>query len=205
MKWIFPSVKLCGVNMRNLLLLLLAFSCASHVSQPTVPEVKPAPKETETEVSSIPKPYLTVTSCTNCTPTQGIFIQEANKKLNETVNGSCFKSEVLAFNFLKGWTLNRNNEEVLNSLVGADVKINTTMYYSLKRVLGYTYPNVMTEWLNSRYLTGWGVCELASLLSHETSHKIGYDHSFNYVAERENSVPYALNTIIDKCCIRGLK
>jgi hypothetical protein len=197
--------------MRNLLLLLLAFSCASHVTQPPMPDPAPSHTETETETeieiakTPIVKPYLTVTSCTNCTTDQWVFIQEANKKLNETVNGSCFKTEVLAFQFLKGWTLNRNNQQILDSLVGADVKIETEMYTTWHKVLGYTLPDAMKEWLNSRYMTSWNVCDLASLLAHETSHKVGYDHTFNYTTGRENSIPYGLNTIMDKCCVRGGK
>jgi hypothetical protein len=72
--------------MRNLLLLILALSCASHVSRPTVPEVKPEPKESEAEVASAPivAPYLTVTGCTNCTHVQLKFIQDATTKLNDS-------------------------------------------------------------------------------------------------------------------------
>ncbi len=185
------------------LLLFLVFSCSQIATHAPTPEVVtstiPDQVHIPTNTVNAAKPYLTVTSCTNCTAEQWKFIQAANKKLNEVVTSQCFKDEVLKSQFLQGWTLGKNNFQVYESLVGADVKIEAEIYYSLKRVSGYTYPNQMKQWLNSRYLVQWGVNELASLLAHETSHKIGYGHTFNYTNGREKTIPYALNTIIERC------
>jgi hypothetical protein len=190
-------------------LTFLVSSCQNNSTPVTqTPAPAPAPASTvavETPVVVAPalKPYLTVTACTNCTPDEWQFIQDGTAKLNETVDSSCFQSKVLAFQFLKGWTLGRNNQQVFDSLHGADVKIQTEMYYTYKRVLGYTLPDAMKEWLNRRTMVGWNRCDLSSLLGHETSHKVGYDHTFNYTTGRENSVPYGLNTIVDACCDRS--
>ena len=180
------------------LILILTLAC-SHVVTTPDPIKKPVQVSIPEIPDSSPKPYLTVTSCTNCTPDQWMFIQNANKKLNEVVSSQCFKDEVLKFQFLQGWTLGRNNQEILDSLLGADVKIETEIYYTWKRVLGYTLDGSMKEWLNSRYLVTFGVNELASLLCHESSHKLNYSHQFNYVSGRERTIPYALNQIIETC------
>ena len=153
-----------------------------------------------------PKPYpttpvgpmLIIGKCTNCTVKELAYIREAEAKMNEVVAGTCFQSKLQSLPLIQ--TNGKTPTEVVQSLLGAEVKIDVEMYYTLKRVLGYTLPTAKKEWLNRRYMLRWSVCDLGSLLAHETSHKVGYDHDFQATARRPQSVPYSINTAFKACC-----
>jgi len=163
--------------------------------KPKVPEVVELPP-----VVTTPTKFLSIGKCTNCSDAEWKFIQEAQIKVNDTVETSCFASFMLERKLIQ--TMNKTNEQVVQSLVDARITIDVTMYYSLKRVLGYTYEGVNKEWINRRYMMKWSQCDLASLLGHETSHKVGYDHDYYANASRPYSVPYSINEAIDKCCVK---
>ena len=182
--------------MKLFLVIMVLMLCggwgAKRIKVPEVVELPP--------IVTSPTKFLSIGKCTNCTDPEWKFIQEAQIKVNDTVETSCFQSFMLERKLIQ--TMNRNNEQVVQSLVDARITIDVTMYYSLKRVLGYTYEGVNKEWINRRYMMSWNKCDLASLLGHETSHKVGYDHSFYANASRPFSVPYSMNEAIDKCCVR---
>lgn len=150
------------------------------------------------------KDYLTIGKCTNCSPKQSQFILEAEQKTNETVNSTCFASFMLERKLID--TNGLDNQQVVESLVGKNTVTDIEMYWTLKRVLGYTLPNQPEGkykiWVNSRYMMQWNRCDLASLLGHETSHKKGYGHSYRATPSRPYSVPYSINAAFDKCCVR---
>lgn len=169
--------------------------CLSMGSRPPVKAPVPSP-----EITVPTSGMLHITRCTNCTPDQWKFIKEAEVKTNETVASTCFSSFMLQRSLIQ--TLSKSNKQVVESLVDAKIAIEVEMYYSIKKVLGYTYSDVKKEWINSRYMLKWNRCDLASLLGHETSHKVGYDHDYYHNASRPFSVPYSINEAIDKCCVR---
>lgn len=185
--------------MYNLLLLLLLVTCCSMGSKPPVK----APMELPPIVVT-PGEYLTIRKCTNCSEKEWKFIQDANVKTNETVATTCFASFMLERKLID--TLGKSNAEVVDSLVGKNTVIDVEMYYTLKRVLGYTLadqpPGQYKEFINRKYMLQWNVCDLGSLLGHETGHKKGYGHAFNYTPSRDYSVPYSINAAFKKCCVR---
>lgn len=143
---------------------------------------------------------LTVLDCKNCTPKELARVQESASMVNQVVKTQCFRDFMEARELIQTNGLTRS--QVVDSLVSADIKISVEMYWSLKRVLGYTYDGVNKEWVNRRYMMSWGVCDLASLLGHETSHKANYDHDFKATKRRPWSVPYSINQAFKKCCPR---
>jgi hypothetical protein len=142
--------------------------------------------------------YLTVNKCENCTFIQQKFLDQSVLKTNETVAGSCFASFMLVRKFVN---TEKNNEQVYQSLVDANVVVDIRTYYTMKRVLGYTIPGKNKIWINRKYMLAWNHCDLASLLGHESSHKIGYSHSYYATKERPNSVPYSINAAFKQCCV----
>ena len=148
--------------------------------------------------------YLTVKKCTNCSEKQWKFIQVATIKTNETIASTCFSSFMLQRKLID--TASMNNAQVIDRLVGKNTETDVEMYYSLKRVLGYTYGNQPIGkykiWINSRYMMEWNYCDLGSLLGHETSHKKGFSHSYKYTPSRDYSVPYSINAAFKQCCVR---
>lgn len=144
--------------------------------------------------------YLSIRKCTNCKDKEWKFIQEALVKTNETVNSTCFAAFMLQRKLIQTGGL--NNKEVVESLVGKNTEIDVEMYWTVRRVLGYTIEGVNKEWINRRYMMSWNRCDLGSLLGHETAHKKGYGHDFYYSPPRNFSVPYSINAAFDKCCVR---
>ncbi len=153
-----------------------------------------------TVARDISKPMLIIGKCSNCTAEEFAFIRKAEDKMNEVVAGQCFQTR------LSGEPLIQTNglsaAQVVETLPHAGVQIDVEMYYTLKRVLGYTLPSAKKEWLNRRYMLSWNVCDLGSLLAHETSHKIGYGHDHQNTPRRKSSVPYTINRVFKSCCTK---
>lgn len=63
-------------------------------------------------------------------------------------------------------------------------------------VVGYTYPNVLKIWMNTKYFNQYEACEVARNLIHEWTHKLGYGHDSAVTAKRPYSVPYGVGTIM---------
>lgn len=197
-----------------ILMLMILMSCASKAPiQPQDPIVITPPTDVIIDngepngpiiVPAPVKPYVVVKKCTNCNLSQAEFIKNAVVKVNETVAGSCFSE------FLIARKMNNTNAmtsaEVVKTLIGANVFTDTEMYFTNKKVLGYTLtgqsPDKYKIWINSRYMESWGLCDLASLIGHEVSHKIGFGHGKYATSSRPYSVPYSVNAAFSKCCVR---
>jgi hypothetical protein len=85
-----------------------------------------------------------------------------------------------------------SGKEVLNPVI--DNTANIVLRIDRRRsrgVIGYTYPNTVTQWVYSWFLTS-SYKEIAGNIFHEWCHKLGYDHAFRYAWDREFTVPYAL-------------
>jgi hypothetical protein len=135
------------------------------------------------------------------------------------VNSELFKEKVLGIKYKHGelshWG-KASNEEFYNYFMSgssvlqpeADKIINIELddYYTWRGVIGYTYPNINTIYVNTKFydnndlriqshhrkLTG-------SNFIHEASHKMGCDHDFNRTARRAYSLSYLLNEIYEEC------
>lgn len=189
--------------MKSLFILLVFLICLGMGSKaPTLPET---PSQSGAHVVVLPEievsqsaNFLTVGKCSNCTPSQWTFVQEAVKKTNETVASKCFQEKLASLPLIQ--TNGLTPTQVSTSLPLSAVKVDIETYYTLKRVLGYTLQGVDKIWVNKKYMSAWGSCELGSLLAHESSHKAGYTHDFKATARRPNSVPYSVNTAFRFCC-----
>ena len=187
--------------MKSLFIILFFLICLGMGSKaPTLPDTPVA------SGSSVVLPpievqgsnFLTVSKCANCTPPQWTFVQEAVKKTNETMASKCFQEKLASLPLIQ--TNGLTPTQVSTSLPLSAVKVDIETYYTLKRVLGYTLQGVDKIWVNKKYMSAWGSCELGSLLAHESSHKAGYTHDFKATARRPNSVPYSVNTAFKFCC-----
>lgn len=144
--------------------------------------------------------YLTINKCTNCSASQWKFIQEAEVKTNETVASTCFSSFMLQRKLID--TTGMTNSQVVERLLNVTTVVDAEMYYTWKRVLGYTLEGKDKIWINSKFMMKWNRCDLGSLLGHETSHKKGFTHAFRYSSSRDYSVPYSINVAFEQCCVR---
>ena len=144
---------------------------------------------------------------------------KASELIKKIFNSKEYRKEVIEFTFNGEKKFhdnqNRTNEEIYDHLIsGAEILIpvknnqmdlTVKMYYSWRSTVGYTYPSEMTVYTNSKFHNNFGVCEIASNLVHEWTHKMGYSHSKKWNKARDYTVPYGHNTIIEKLCPLALE
>lgn len=89
--------------------------------------------------------------------------------------------------------------EVLDPVVDNEIDIYVDDYYSIKRVIGYTYANTKWIYTNTRYVDSYHSKLVGSNFIHEYGHKLGFDHDFRSTARRPYSICYLLNDIYEQC------
>lgn len=147
---------------------------------------------------------------------QELKMRKALERLRLVVNSIEFKERVLAHTYAgkKQFKDNKglSNEEIyLRIMEGAEtlsrdgdggnvadgeIDLDIELYYSRKNVVGYTYPNVLQIWVNTKYFTTNSLGAVAANVIHEWTHKLGFTHSFNNNSSRPYSVPYGIGSII---------
>ncbi len=146
------------------------------------------------------KSFLTGAKCNGCSVAQSDRVAASILKVNEVIASQCFKDKLSSLPLIQ--TNGRTPLQVVEHLTSSNVVVGIEMYYTFKRVSGYTLPKVNKIWLNTKYLMVWGACDTGSLLAHEASHKTGYDHDYSSTPRRPNSVPYSINKAFTACCKR---
>lgn len=123
-----------------------------------------------------------------------------------------FKDRVLNFIFNGKKQFNDNNgltnqqiydlilsgREELVPEIDHEMDLDLELYYSWKSTVGYTTPDRMRIYLNTKYFNTFTPLKLAGNLFHEWTHKLGFNHSSTYSVERDSSVPYALGYMIEE-------
>lgn len=74
-----------------------------------------------------------------------------------------------------------------------DLELYTSNFTS---TVGYTYPNVIRIWMNTKYFNNYTVAQVAGNVFHEWSHKLGFEHASSYSKSRDSSVPYAIGYLM---------
>lgn len=62
--------------------------------------------------------------------------------------------------------------------------------------VGYTFPNVIKVWMNSKFLNKNSPAKVTTNMMHEWLHKLGFKHSHERTAARPYSVPYAIGYLV---------
>lgn len=83
--------------------------------------------------------------------------------------------------------LGRNNTMDLEIELYTDLDSNT---------IGYTYPDVVRIYMNSKYFNRFRPYQVADNMMHEWLHKLGFGHDVQASPERPHSVPYAVGYIV---------
>lgn len=77
-----------------------------------------------------------------------------------------------------------------------EMDLELELYYSSKNTVGYTYPNTVRVWMNTKYFTPYTPTQVAGNVFHEWTHKLGFEHASSYSVARDSSVPYAIGYLI---------
>jgi len=129
-----------------------------------------------------------------------ITVTKIEEKVNEAVNGECFKNEMLK----PGLKLNETKDSpqiVYSKIKSAQIEA-VISYYSQRFTSAVAYAEKGIFYFNRRMIGGWSICDFASTALHESTHlsPLNYSHAFKNYKGREMTVPYYMNQIMEKCC-----
>jgi hypothetical protein len=139
-------------------------------------------------------------------------VHRALEIIKRVVASSEFKSRVLNYTYQgkkqfvdnRGYTngqiyqiLLNGREELLPEL-DHEMDLELELYYSSRSTVGYTYPNTLRIWMNTRFFNSYTPAQVAGNIFHEWLHKLGFDHASSYSVARDSSVPYAIGYLIEE-------
>lgn len=158
-------------------------------------------------------------SLTNFSESQEDKVLRAIEMIKKVMKTKDFKERVYNFTYNgkrqfvdnKGLT----NEQIYQILIdGAETLIpevdnemdlDLELYTSnFTSTVGYTYPNVLRIWMNTKYFNSYSVAQVAGNVFHEWTHKLGFDHASSYSKSRDSSVPYGLGYLMVELIDREL-
>lgn len=91
-----------------------------------------------------------------------------------------------------------NGAEILKPEIDHQMDLDLQLYYSWRSTVGYTYPDGLRIWMNTKFFYPYTVSEVAGNVFHEWTHKLGFEHDSSYSVSRDSSVPYALGYMIEE-------
>lgn len=150
---------------------------------------------------------------TNFNREQEDKVKKAVEIIKKVVAMKEFRDRVLSYSY-KGENRFVDNEGMTNAEVyqklldGAEKMGNTAknntldveleLYYQSTNTIGYTYPNTVRIWMNTKYFNKYTPIKVADNLMHEWMHKIGFTHSVTWSKDRDHTVPYAIGYLIEE-------
>jgi hypothetical protein len=131
--------------------------------------------------------------------------------LREIFSSSEFRRRILHHRFNGERTFHRNNgltndqiywlilsgRERLTPHKNNAMDVEVELYSDFNSsVLGFTMPRTKRIWMNLKYFNKNSPADIASHLTHEWLHKLGFDHEKDKTSLRKYSVPYAVGYIV---------
>lgn len=138
-------------------------------------------------------------------------VRKAFEIIKKVIATKEFKDKVLNYTYkgIKQFHQNDNysNEEIYQMVLDGKEKllpvIDNRMNLELEiytnnwtSTVGYTYPDSLRIYLNTKYFRNYTPSEVAGNLFHEWMHKVGFGHDSSNTPGRDSSVPYALGYIM---------
>lgn len=151
-------------------------------------------------------------SFTNFDKSEQAKVDKAIEIIKKVVASSEFRNRVLNFTYngKKQFVDNNGltNAQIYQSLLDASeellpgkdhqMDLELELYYSWTSTVGYTYPDDLRIYMNTKFFDSYTPAEVADNVFHEWTHKLGYDHDSSYSVSRDSSVPYALGYLIEE-------
>ena len=189
-----------------------AQGCEGPESEPT-PDPTPIPEPDHgTDVPSEAFLFDATIQFVNFEAEQEAKVHKAIEIIKKVVASSEFKFRVLNFTYQGKKQFNDNNgltngqiyQSLLNGsedlIPGIDhqMDLELELYYSSRSTVGYTYPDTVRIWMNTKFFDVYTPAEVAHNVFHEWTHKLGYTHASSYSESRDSTVPYALGYLIEE-------
>ena len=149
----------------------------------------------------------------NFNSTQDQRVKEAMRKAHTVLNSKAFQDRVLNHEFQgsktfvdnRGMTNLQIYQTIMEGREDLLPKVDHTMNISLSMytnnwtsTVGYTYPDTLTIWVNSKFFNSNSYGRIAANVVHEWTHKLGFEHSYYNDYARPYSVPYAIGSIVEE-------
>lgn len=112
---------------------------------------------------------------------------------NNTLNGKTVGNQVVYQTILAG---RENYASTDDHTVDLNLILYTPPWYKPSNVVGYTYPNSKSIWMNSKFFNQFSAAQVAGNMAHEWLHKLGFGHDYNSTSRRPYSVPYAVGYLV---------
>lgn len=170
----------------------------------------PAPLPTETplvEVTPSPSPSMSPAvphigfHCVTCTSAEKKKVADAEKLVNELVQGECFEKFLLARPMI--WTEGKTRKGVLDSIKTANLTVPVHFYRGRCKVVGYRNTWAPDVYFNRCHHDYYDAVDTASNALHEWTHPLGYGHPWKATRDRGYTVPYSMNAAVEKCLKGG--
>lgn len=186
-------------------------------SQEQIPSDRNREQQTQTDSSSEEVPHEAFLFDANVTLTKFNAVGEekvmkAISIIKTVIRSKEFRERVLNFSYAgkKAFVDNGglSNEEIYQKLLDGseeldpgidhEMDLDLELYYSRKKTVGYTKPDALRIWMNSKFFNVYSPSEVSGNIFHEWVHKLGFNHAFYYSVSRDSSVPYALGYLIEE-------
>ena len=139
-------------------------------------------------------------------------VMTAIELIKRVIKSEEFRKRVIEFSYAgkRGFVDNQglSNEQIyqkliegsetLDPVVDHEMDLDLELYYSRRSTVGYTYPDGLKIWMNTKFFNAYNPAQVAGNIFHEWSHKLGFEHAFRYSDSREFSVPYALGYLVEE-------
>lgn len=138
-------------------------------------------------------------------------VNEAIELLRKVFTSPEFRRRILnhRYNGRKGFANNRgmSNLQIYNAILAGVEKLKPTRNNAMdlelelytdhdSKVMGYTLPRSKRIWMNTKFFNRHTPANVASNLTHEWLHKLGFDHDYKATWKRQYSVPYGIGYIV---------
>ena len=88
--------------------------------------------------------------------------------------------------------------EKLSPKTDNEMDLELVLYSSNDTVIGYTTPNQLKIWMNSKFFNQNNPAKVTENMMHEWLHKLGFKHDYARTASRPFSVPYAVGYLVGR-------
>jgi hypothetical protein len=191
-----------------------AAACQTDPAPTPTPTVTPSP-EPSPDTGEVPTDALLLDAnvqFVNFERDQEEKVHKAIEIIKKVVASSEFRDRVLNFSYQgkkqfvdnKGMTNAQVYQAILDGKedlypeVDHEMDLELELYHSSSSTVGYTYPDTVRIWMNTKFFDVYTPSEVAHNIFHEWTHKLGFDHASSYSESRDYSVPYGLGYLMEE-------